>query len=140
MNLERRLRKKRVLIGYNPKEVRKKLQSLQEQHEREQENLQQAITAEKEKNKMLLAKLGEIDKQPSQNTVAEEVTAILKEQFFAQTYSIMEIKNELEEHERMLREKLAEKIQQKEWAQKRIQDVLHYLSSQKTELEKGLVK
>lgn len=138
MNLERILKKKRAFIGYNIKEVKKNIQSLQEQYQKEQERLQQEISAEKEKNQTLKAQLDEIKTQPIKNPLAEDLTLILKNHFFEQSRSLLELKIELQDKENKLKEKLAEKVQKKELAQKKIEEVLLYLKNQNIELKKEL--
>jgi glycerol-3-phosphate dehydrogenase len=138
--LERKIYKKRGLIGYNPKEVEDKIQSLRDLNQREQERLEQEITAEREKNKMLKAKLDEFIMKSFKNIVSEELTLKLKDQFFQHTKSILELKVELQERESKLQEQFEKKMEQKELAQKQIQNALQYLNIQKTELKKELIK
>lgn len=60
MFLERKFNKKRGFIGYNPKEVKSKMDEIQTRYQEEKEQLEQQIIDEKEKNKRLKEKLAEI--------------------------------------------------------------------------------
>jgi hypothetical protein len=140
LKLERTLKKKRGFIGYNPREVRTQIQFLQAQHQKGIELLRQEIKAEKEKNQSLLAELEEKNKQPVENSIAQELTAVLHHQFIQQTQAILELKDQCAEKQRIKSERLEQKEKQKELVQKSIRDALEYLNKQKNELQKELIK
>lgn len=138
MNLERKLYKKRGLIGYNPAEVENKIHSLQNDYQNELERLKEKIVSEKEKNENLTANFEAFEMKPKENKVMDEVTRRLKEEFFHQTKEILAIKLQYVEKEKLLEEHFDQKQKQKELVQKRIQDALDYLNQQKEQLRKEL--
>lgn len=140
MNLERKFTKKRGLIGYNEKDVRNNIQSLQVKHRKELEELKQKIEAEKERNQLLKTELDAIENQSIKNSIEEEVTKELITLFTKHNEGILKLKADLEEKERVQLEQLEQKIKQKEMAQESIKDVLEFLNNQKNQLKKELIK
>jgi hypothetical protein len=140
LSLERKAKNKRGFIGYNQNEVRNNIQSLQDQHQKNLEELNQMIIAEKEKNQRLIVELESLKQQSVKNSIAEEVMKDLNQQFIQQTEAISQLKVDYEEKERILKEKLEQKIKQKEFAQLSMMDILEYLNNQKNELKKELIK
>lgn len=127
LDFEKKLYKKRALLGYNPKNVRKHIQFLNDAHENKRNILEQQLLNEKEINRQLKEELELKKINNSINLIPEEINKGLMDIFIQHTKSIMELKDELQEQEAKHVYELETKKHQKELAQKHLQDALSYL-------------
>ena len=138
MILERKLKIKRGLFGYSPKQVKVKIEEFQKQYHGEQELLEQQIRTEKLKNLRLKERVSKYANQPNHSEISSSIGETLLKQFFEQTRSVHELKRMLAAEEVFLQDELVKKTQAKELAQKQMQEAIDYLNNLKNELKKEL--
>jgi bisphosphoglycerate-dependent phosphoglycerate mutase len=119
----------KALVGYDQKEVKEEIVSLQASYTEKKTRLLKEMELVKAENHVLKEKLYSLNETPIHVQPMGEVSAMFMEVFFEDTQAIQKLKSELERLEKPYYEKLQFRRQQKELAKKGVQEATEFLKS-----------
>lgn len=119
----------KALVGYDQKEVKEEIVSLQASYTEKKTRLLKEIELVKAENHVLKEKLNSLNETPIQVQPMDEISAMFMEIFFEDTQAIQKLKSELEMLEKPYYEKLQLRRKQKELAKKGVQEATEFLKS-----------
>jgi hypothetical protein len=119
----------KALVGYDQKEVKEEIVSLQASYTEKKARLLKEMELVKAENHVLKEKLNSINETPIQVQPIDKISAMFMEVFFEDTQAIQKLKSELEMLEKPYYEKLQLRRQQKELAKKGVQEATEFLKS-----------
>jgi hypothetical protein len=119
----------KALVGYDQKEVKEEIVSLQASYTEKKARLLKEMELVKAENHVLKEKLNSFNETPIQVQPIDKISAMFMEVFFEDTQAIQKLKSELEMLEKPYYEKLQLRRQQKELAKKGVQEATEFLKS-----------